>query len=542
MEKRAVIALNENKDRVIKIIFSNDDLDSLHKVRSLPGRKFHSKHNCWSTPVRDDVIHSLKNWGFLLDQILEKKIAKTDYSEKIKNLSIPGLKKELRLFQKAGVHFIERHNGRILLADEMGLGKTIQTLAWLQLRKEVRPAIIVTPASLKLNWAKEAIDWMKNPQVEILTGQTPWTPSGKILIINYDILSYWVRALMKINAMVLITDECYYYQNTTAQRTKQLKLLAKGIPKFIAISGNPIENRPIEIYNAWKLTDPEGCPEYWDFTGRYCKRHRNGFGWDMSGASHTEELHQRLVDTIMLRRKKDEVLTDLPAKTRSFIPIQLYNEAVYQRAEEDFLTYIRETKGREAEERASRAESFAKVEVLKQLAVEGKMTEAIEWIDNFLKSGRKLVVFAVHKSVIKTLMTKFGDIAVKVDGSCNAPKKEEAKVQFQTNPNIRLFVGNINAARMGLTLTAAHDLVFLELPWTPGALGQAEDRVHRITQTKGVVIYFLLALGTIEEKIAKLLDKKRKVLDAILDGVETTQDDLLSELISEYKQLKPRKK
>jgi SWI/SNF-related matrix-associated actin-dependent regulator 1 of chromatin subfamily A len=252
----------------------------------------------------------------------------------------------------------------------------------------------------------------------------------------------------------------------------------------------------------------------------------------------------------MIRRKKEDVLKDLPDKVRSFIPIQLHNEKEYRKAEADFITYIEEVKGKEAAEKASKAETMVSIEGLKQLAVKGKLVEAIEWIENFLESGEKLVVFTVHHFVIDALMAKFSyidkthklaDRVVKVDGSVSMTDRQRAVDTFQNNPNCRLFIGNIKAAGVGITLTASSNVVFLELPWTPGDVTQAEDRCHRIGQKESVNIYYLLATGTIEEEIALLLDKKRKVLDAVTDGIETNQETLLKELIRMYK-LKPRKK
>jgi len=236
----------------------------------------------------------------------------------------------------------------------------------------------------------------------------------------------------------------------------------------------------------------------------------------------------------MIRRLKRDVLPQLPPKARSFVPVQLHNREDYRLAEEDFIGFLRETKGAEAARRASNAEALAKIEALKQLSVQGKLAESIDWISDFLENGEKLVVFAVHRFVIDALMEKFSKIAVKIDGSVSLSERNKAVEAFQGNDKIRLFVGNIKAAGVGLTLTASSNVVFLELPWTPGDLSQAEDRCHRIGQKDSVNIYFLLAPDTIEERLAHILDSKRKVLDAVLDGEITAQESLLTELIKGY--------
>jgi SWI/SNF-related matrix-associated actin-dependent regulator 1 of chromatin subfamily A len=314
-----------------------------------------------------------------------------------------------------------------------------------------------------------------------------------------------------------------------------VKKISKRIDHFIALSGTPIVNRPIEMFNALNIIDPTVIPNFWEYTKRYCGRKHNGFGWDFSGATNTQELHKILSESIMLRRKKQDVLTELPDKTFSLVPMELDNEKEYFAAENDFIQFIKETKGRQAAERAEGAQVLAEIEGLKQLAVKGKLTQSINWIADFLESDEKLVVFAVHKFVIDALMEAFKGKAVKIDGSVKNEDRQTAVDKFQNDDNIRLFVGNIQAAGVGITLTKASNVAFLELPWTPGALVQAEDRVHRIGQKDAVTVHYLLAAGTIEEKIARLIDSKRKILDRVLDGRRTEEESLLGELINEYK-------
>lgn len=237
----------------------------------------------------------------------------------------------------------------------------------------------------------------------------------------------------------------------------------------------------------------------------------------------------------MIRRKKVDVLKDLPEKIRSYIPIELDNATEYYKAESDFIEWVKDTKGKEAAEKVSRTAQISSIETLKQLAVKGKLKQAINWIEDFLQSDKKLVVFATHHFVIDYLMTSFPDISVKIDGRVSQTERQVAVDKFQNDDNIKLFVGNIEAAGIGITLTKASDVVFLELPWTPAKLEQAIDRLHRIGQKFSVTVYFLLANNTIEERIAKLLDIKRKIVDGILDGQESDEDSLFGELMKSYK-------
>lgn len=520
--------------QVIKVSFPFDK-DLIEKVRTLSERRYMPDGKYWVCKFGLENIEKLKLWGFGLSQSLQSVLDRSIVSiQDVKPINVPGLRKELFGFQKSGVSFIEAKDGRALVADEMGLGKTVQALAWLQLHPELRPAIVVVPASLKLNWKQETLAWLTNPDVEVLSGTKPYRVTGKIIIVNYDILTHWVTYLMSLHTQVLIMDEIHSIKNSGTKRTKAVKQLAKGIHHIIGLSGTPIVNRPIEMFNALTLIDSTAIPNFREYTRRYCGAHYNGFGWDFTGATNTDELHKRLVDTIMIRRKKTDVLTDLPDKLKAFVPMELKNQDEYDNAEADFISYLSRTKGTAAAERASNAQALAEIEGLKQIAVAGKLDQCVDWIEEFLETDQKLVVFAVHKSAIDALTDKFGDKAVKIDGSVSMAQRNIAVDRFQNDPSVRLFVGNIQAAGVGLTLTAASNVAFIELPWTPGALVQAEDRCHRIGQKDSVTIHFLLAAGTIEEKIAKLLDKKRVVLDAILDGEKTSQESLLAELMNSF--------
>lgn len=531
-QEKVMNTVKKVDDRTMEIRFKFDQ-ELLQLVKSLPGRRFHPDKKCWTATITADSINKLKDAGFVIDAELEKLLHQAEEMEK--GIEVPGLKKQLFPFQKVGVAFIEKRNGRALIADQMGLGKTIQASAWLQLHPEKRPAIILCPASLKLNWAKELRETLSTKDnVQILQGTKPYPITGSIIIINYDILNSWVEALQAINPQVLIMDEAHFVKNSSTIRTKATKKLAKGIPHVIALTGTPIVNRPVEGFNIFQILDRNLFPNFWTYVHRYCGARHNGFGWDFSGATNKEELNQILTSTIMIRRRKADVLKDLPEKLYSFVPMELANETEYRAAEEEFIQYIRFTKGKEAAEKAKKAEHLVKIEALKQLAVKGKLKQAINWIRDFIEDGSKLVIFAVHKEVIDQLMNEFKEIAVKIDGSTPTPERHKAVEAFQSDPNVKLFIGNIQAAGVGLTLTASSAVAFLELPWTPGELQQAEDRCHRIGQKNAVNIYYLLAENTVEYRLAKLLDRKKEVLSAVIDGKPVEEKSLISELIESY--------
>ena len=520
---------------VIKITFPYNSNDVI-RMKTLSGRKYHFEQSkFWTCPLELNSVILLQSWGFNLDEKLIKYL-KHNNIEQLKEIKeIKGLKGTLIPFQLTGVNFLEKKIGRALIADEMGLGKTIQTLAWLQLHLEIKPTIIVVPASLKLNWQQEANNWMSNPNTQVIFGSKNVKITGNIIIINYDILPAWKDRLIALKPQCLILDECHYIKSNSAQRTKATKKLAKKIKYVIGLSGTPIINRPVELKNIINILQPTLFPDFWYFVRRYCNAKHNGFGWDFNGVSNANELHLILTSTIMIRRLKKDVLKELPDKVFSFIPMGLDNKKEYQSAELDFISFLKEQQGKAAAERASNASALVELEILKQLAVKGKMKHVIEWIKLFLESGEKLIIFAVHKFVINELMETFSDIAVKIDGSIPNKDRIVNVNEFQNNNKIKLFIGNIKAAGVGITLTAASNVTFIELPLTPGELSQASDRAHRIGQKNCVNIHYLIAENTIEMKIAKLLDKKRMVVDSVLDGKITIQSSLISEIIKDYK-------
>jgi SWI/SNF-related matrix-associated actin-dependent regulator of chromatin subfamily A-like protein 1 len=475
----------------------------------------------------------------------------------------PELYKALWPYQRVGVRRLNDFNGRAILADSPGLGKTIQAVGYLAMNTEARPAIIVCPAIAKHHWKNTATKWLKNDKIVMLSGRTPYDLNeGTIFIINYDILtnqvfvadgdfcflrypdadvvkmkatqkvelpySGWIDYLSDLNAKCLIVDEFQRMSNRKTLRTNAISQIVKKMKHFIPVSGTPSENRPRELYTTLSWLVPHLFPNERTYQMRYCAGKHNGFGWDFNGASNIPELFSILKEHVMIRRTKKEVMKDLPAKIRSIVPLDIDNRKEYTRAEESFSEWLRLTKGKSI----AQGEHLVKLEALKQLATKGKMKLVLEWIEEYLESGEKLVVFAEHKKTVDMIMQKFNKIAVKVVGGIKQADREKAEKEFQTNDKVRLFVGNIQAAGVSLTLTKANAVAMVELPDTPAQLEQAEDRVYgRVNDCHGATIYFLVAVDSIEEDIAAMLDRKAQVLTAMYDGEKVAKESLLSELI-----------
>lgn len=498
----------------------------VERVKALPERRFEKTPSPrWLVPTRHlqtvaerfpDAEIIGEDTGAALAHIASATDAAFD---------VPGLGGELMPFQRAGVAFISQSDGRAIVGDEMGLGKTVQALAWLQLRPDLRPAVIVCPASLKLNWQREAAKWLTAKKaVAVLEGTRPKAlPSADIYIVNYDILHAWLPLLLAAGPRVTIADEAHYAKTPSSTRSKALRHLTAKTESVLLLSGTPLMNRPAELWPLLNMVDPGGWPKFFPFAQRYCNAHQKRIGrdrmaWDFGGASHLAELAQA-VRRNMVRRRKADVLTELPAKRRVVVPCSMTGAAK--------VAYnLALTKAKEAIRTDPKLTGYTlgEIEAAKQEAVRGKLDAAIAWVRDFIES-EKLVLFATHHFVVDAIMDAFGAAAVEVTGRTEQADRQAAVDRFQSDDTCRLFVGNIQAAGVGLTLTAASNVAFLELAWTPAAHDQAEDRTHRIGQQNAVTAWYLLATDTIDEAIFGLLEGKRKIVAKVTDG--TAQAELV---------------
>lgn len=428
-------------------------------------------------------------------------------------------------FQVHGVRHLMNCNGRGIIGDDMGLGKSYQTIAYLALRPDQRPALVVCPATLKYNWQQEFRNHAGIDAV-VLESTTPKAPDGDVWIINYDILHYWAPILMG-RVKTFVADEFQRIKNPKAKRTKASQKIAYVANHVIGLSGTPIQNGPVEFFPILNMVAPKEFPSFLEYAFRYCAP-RKGFRnhWDFSGSSNLGELHDR-ISPFMIRRMKTEVLTDLPGKTPTFIPLKIPMKE-YRKAREDFIAWLTQSQGAAAASRARGAEALVRLGALKRLAAREKLPAIIEWMRDWRddRPNEKLVVFAIHKAIINELIDHFPGAAV-VTGSVTGVRRQEAVDRFQntTTSECPFFFGNLAAAGEGLTLTAAAATATIELDWVPGRHDQAEDRVLRIGQRAAHVdAFYFIARNTIEEEyLLPLLDEKRAVVGRVLDGEEGEQ-------------------
>jgi hypothetical protein len=459
-------------------------------------------------------------------------------------VAVEGLAAPLRPFQGAAVDYALRAR-RTFLSDEPGLGKTIQALATLE-AAGTYPALIVAPASLRINWLREAQRWLPHRTCAGLSGGDA-VGNTDISVASYEIAHTLVDGATAAPPRALVLDESHFCKNPTARRTQAVTAIADALPDdaiVLLLSGTPVLNRPEELAPQLKIL---GRLDAIGGARRFARVYARG--------QELNTLNRRLRRTCFVRRRKADVLRHLPAKQRVIVPVAIANAGEYRSAQDDVARWVRaqaeadeafqreiagldedaraaaiRERGRDAEQRARRAQALVRITQLALIAARGKLDGAREWIANFVETGEKLVVFTRHREIGDALLEAFPDAAC-ATGRLDADGRAAEVQRFQTDDACRLIICSLDAAGVGLTMTAASNVAFVELGWTPAAHDQAEDRVHRIGQEDAVTAWYLLAAETIDERIAAVIDRKRELIRAATDGTAAGQDAVLDELL-----------
>ena len=425
-------------------------------------------------------------------------------------------------FQLEGVEFLKARKVA-LLADDMGLGKTAQAITAIKELK-ARRVLIVCPASVKYNWKFEFSLWgLGARSIQIVEGRfAKISPKAEIVIINYDLLSSpgIYHQLTSTIFSVGVFDESHYMKTRSAMRTKAV-LLRGGIASRCVykwfLTGTPVLNRPIELYPLLKATRPDAIypfTSYTSFAKRYCSGYFDGYQYNDRGASNIPELAEKLKSSgFMLRRLKDEVLKDLPEKQYQVLPVHVDNMKFYE--SKDFTFAKGEVKHLKFSDICGG--DLGQIAKLRhQLAID-KFPTIKKHLTDLFEIKEKVVVFAHHRDMISMLNDAFQEMQPAiVRGGISAEKKHEEVQRFQTDPKCRLFIGNIQAAGTGITLTAADIAVFAEIDWVPGNIFQAVDRIHRIGQDRGVLIQFFVVENSLEEYMLQTVVFKKDTIEKLI--------------------------
>jgi len=456
---------------------------------------------------------------------------------------------ELYPFQYTGVRYAELSGGRCLIGDDMGVGKTIQALAYAALHPEHHPVLVVCPANVKYNWLKEADTWLGSTySASVVDGGSADIEDTDIVIINYDVMNKQKDALLEQGFKTIICDESHYLKNGKAARTKATLEIADKCESVLFLSGTAISNRPVELWTTLTTLRPtEWRGKFMEYAKRYCDAERNSWGyWDFKGSSNSEELHALLRD-LMIRRMKKEVMNELPDKIRQYPHVTTNKGAMgnYNRLQRQLLADLNEV-----DYKSKAAQTLTTLTRLRHECGIMKIEPTVDWVINYLHYNDKpIIVFAHHVDVLQGILTilkdahtmkKYKDLVNKplrlggISGSVNAQKRQQTVEDFQAG-KIDVLLATTPAVKEGLTLTAADTVVFVEREWSPAHEEQAEDRVNRIGQDASTVwAIYLTVPRSIDEKFNNVIESKREVIKAILDGGEMGErNSVVFELLKE---------
>lgn len=442
------------------------------------------------------------------------------------NFQVKGMKKDMYPYQRVGTEFLTISGGRAIIADAPGLGKTVQAIAYAK-HMGFKRILVVAPASVKFSWRQEIQKWtrMSSIVIDSKTNLAHIDAETEFWIINYDILKKHYAQLAKIHFDCMIGDECQLIKSPSAIRTKAFRTLSRGINHIVLLSGTPLLSRPSELFSLLNIIDQKTWNDWYDFARRYCGAHKTRWGLDTSGASNIPELHAR-IKRYFIRRDKTEVLKELPPKTFIDMPVELdkATAAEYNTASNNMGMWLRQYSGKQPAAIASSlaAEKLTRLNVLRQLNAMGKVETAIDLIDSIIQAGEKVLVFSSFVAPLKKIEEHFKGKSVMITGETPVDDRQMVVEEFQTNKNVPVFLGGIKSAGVGITLTAASNVIFLDYSWNPADHQQAQDRVHRPGQTaSNVNIYQLFAMNTIDEDLKEILESKQNIFDAVIDGKDT---------------------
>jgi SNF2 family DNA or RNA helicase len=534
----------------------------INSVKKIPSITWNAAKRAWRAPLTS--VNDVIRWAEYFDievsdelRLLSEKITSdvsrlVDASRSVDaEISIPSLKAELLPYQRAGVSYAANAR-RTFIADEMGLGKTLQAIATIEYVHDSYPAVVVCPPSLVLNWQAEYERWLPERRVSVVTNRKEFPAAGTydIVVVGYSNITKWEKELSKHRSYVF--DESHYCKTVTAQRTKSAQKIAKSAPKeavVLCLTGTPVTNRPSEY--ASQLDILGRLKEFgglWGFYRRYCNAFQDSFGqWNISGHSHLDELNDKLRGVCYIRRTKDQVLSELPPIIHNPLVVEGTSAAMreYKKAEADIIQYLVDRAKEIARElgepvgsaavvariKAESNEHLVRLSVLRRLSARAKMPVVEEWVQQRIDDGKKVVIAAHHRDIVDELAMRFGNL--RIQGGMNVEDVEEQKKKFQTLPvsEAPTIVLSIQAAKTGHTLTAAQDVLFVELPWTPADVDQTYSRCHRLGQKGSVVATYMLTDGTIDEEIYSLIERKRSVVNRAVDGGLPVDDVDTSQLL-----------
>ena len=485
-----------------------------------------------------------------------------DYSKDIKHSinELPNkLQNTLYDFQKEGINFGIEKNGRLLIADEMGVGKTIQAIGIMTIYKDDWPVLILCPSSVKFSWRDELNNWLSDiinldkEDIQVFKSSKDKIKNGeKFYIISYDLAIRNINILIEKKFKCAIADEAHYMKNFDSKRTKLLIPILQRCKRLILLTGTPILAKPIEIYPLLTALRPDFFHNFKEFGERFCNPTQTIYGMNWNGYDNIRELHFML-KKIMIRRLKNEVLSQLPPKKRQKIEIQTEPKIINQikkiliTKKERLKNFINSNdKTEKIEEKNSNISNEKKEENILSIINEAytltgkaKIKGISDYITYLINNSCKFLIFAHHTEVLNSIeetVKKTKTEYVRIDGQVSSEKKQERVNKFQKDNSCLVAILGITACATGITLTKASTIIFAELHYTPAIMIQAEDRAHRIGQENNCVnIHYLFASDTLDEIIYNKLNEKFMIVSSTMDNqVKDLEMKKIKEKIGEF--------
>jgi SWI/SNF-related matrix-associated actin-dependent regulator 1 of chromatin subfamily A len=480
-------------------------------------------YHIWGKVFSAETIHDFWIPKAAVIKDYKENVVEVDYSKYEKRPPLSHQKEAIEKLLK---------NDKFILADDMGLGKTTSTVI-ASLESGSKKVLIICPASLKINWEREIRNYT-DKSVYICEGKK--YEDADFIITNYDILKNFHDPKDKENSLILKTnfdlvviDEAHYVSNAQAQRTKIIMDLTKDIKRLWLLTGTPMTSRPMNYYNILKLIDSPVSQNWMAYAIRYCNGYQFRVGnkkvWNVTGASNLEELRERTSRQI-LRRLKTDVL-DLPEKIMTPVYLRLKSR-LYEGLMGEYYDWYNNRQ----EESKSLSVQFTKLMKVRQVIAEEKIATTIELAENIIEQGKKVIIFSNFTEPLKKIHEHFGKKSVYLDGSTSKPARQDAVDKFQESDKIQVFCGNMKAAGVGLTLTAAEAVIMNDLSFVPADHAQAEDRAYRYGQKNNVSVFYPLFENTIEGVIYDILSHKKQIIGTVM-GDDGTSADIVEQILNE---------
>lgn len=509
------------------------------RVKSVPGYRWDPETRGWRFRLDADALRALKmklpgmelapevqQWWSTQSQREQGMLAiKGQQDASLKS----GLAPRLFGYQRVGVRFLTEAK-RVILADDMGLGKTLQVIAACE-ELQARRILVVCPNSLKGNWEREIAKWTPQRRVTVLRGSTRAAKEkvlagyeGDYLVVNYEVTRRggMMEDLGALQWDVMVVDEAHNVKNRKAQQTQGIKQLTKRAECVFMLTGTPIMNRVEELWSPLNMLYPARYGSFWGFAKQHTWVSQGRYGWEIDGRPRNPYALRQELAPIMLRREKEEVFPDMPPKVYQTLWVELEGEQkrIYNEVENMAMTQVTEdtlviTPG-----------VLAQITRCKQIAIspgliggerEGVKLDAL--MEVLQGTERKVIVFSQFAQAVFLASERLDRAGIKhvvLTGATPEDERVALVDKFQTDPETRVFVATTQLGGVGLTLTAASMVVFLDKHWTPAINEQAVDRTRPHLQKESVQVISILAQDTVDEMIEDVLDGKMTIVEAVI--------------------------